>query len=380
MSKQKALHILFAGGGTGGHIAPLLAVMEQAQRLAKQEGITLRCSFVGMKDDLASPLIKESKLQFETYTIHSGKLHRYITKDQVRQLRNLIKGVREAKELLKKLQPDVVLAKGGYSTVPVAWAAARMGVPVYCHETDSAMGLANRLLARFVKGIFTGYPRDSYPAKLAKKVRYVGQPVRGAFYQSQLLPKKIGKQSLDPKRPVITVVGGSQGARRINRLISESWAELAAIAQVVHITGPAEHKEYEKRLKKMSPAVKAGVGVYPFLQEEIPALFQQSAVVVSRAGGSVAELAASRACVVVVPLSTAAQNHQWKNAQVLEKTDAALVIDERTTNPGELLATLRRILNSPQEQTALRASIGQFDRPKAAEEMARVLLGIETFH
>jgi UDP-N-acetylglucosamine--N-acetylmuramyl-(pentapeptide) pyrophosphoryl-undecaprenol N-acetylglucosamine transferase len=115
--------ILFVGGGTAGHIAPVLSVIEAVITEAKRRGIELKCIYAGQQTDLDSPLVKESKLSFETRVVHSGKLHRHLTWDQIRQAKNFLQGMGEARRLVAELKPDVVFAKGGYSTVPLVWAA-----------------------------------------------------------------------------------------------------------------------------------------------------------------------------------------------------------------------------------------------------------------
>lgn len=363
-------HIMFVGGGTAGHIAPLLAVMGAVQERAKQ----VACSYVGQQADLASPLITESTLTFSKHAVHSGKLHRHLTWNQFSQLRSLLRGMREAERLIRTEKPDVVFAKGGYSTVPVVVAAARARIPVFCHESDAVPGLANRFIARFARKVFTSYPVEAYRRLPAAKLVTTGQPVRDMFYrQARELPLVEGKR-LSPVLPVITVVGGSQGARQVNMMVAAAWEALLVNYQIVHITGVHEHAQYEKRAAKLPAAEQERLNVVPFLTGELPALFQKSAVVVSRAGGTIAELAACRACTVLIPLSTAAQNHQWANARLLESAGAAVVLDERTTTADELVATIRRILQDTREQTGLRAAIGSFDHPDAAARMADYLL------
>jgi UDP-N-acetylglucosamine--N-acetylmuramyl-(pentapeptide) pyrophosphoryl-undecaprenol N-acetylglucosamine transferase len=201
-----------------------------------------------------------------------------------------------------------------------------------------------------------------------------GQPVRSIFYQQTSTLPEINKQRLDPKKGVITVIGGSQGARRVNSLIFQLWERLGSWAQVIHITGPQEYETYREAWKKLSKEQQQGIHVTPFLKDELPALFQLSDVVVSRAGGIIAELAASRACTILIPLSSAAQNHQWANARVLEQAGAAVTFDELSGTAKELEALILRIKQDSQECTQLRAAIGRFDHPDAAARMAQVLL------
>lgn len=367
--------ILFVGGGTAGHIAPVLSVIEAVQRRAKDQKQEVVCVYAGLKSDLDSPLIQASKLSFKKVVIHAGKLHRHFTFDQFKQAGSFLKGIAEAKKLIKTYEPDVVFAKGGYSTVPLVWAASRQKIPVFCHESDAVPGLANRIISRLVTGMFTTYPVSSYEKLSQKRLMETGQPVREMFYERATnLPKELkGGVTL------VTVIGGSQGARRVNALVGGLWEKLAVEAQLVHITGEAEYQDYEKKLKALPGSVQERIHLKPFVKEELPALFQLSAIVISRSGGIVAELAASRACTILIPLSTAAQNHQWANAKVLEAAGAAVTFDERNGTSEQLYALVKRLLKDTQESTQLRAAIGRFDHPHAADTMAKVLLDPSAF-
>jgi len=371
---MKKRHILFTGGGTLGHIAPLLAVLEACQEAAKQEEIELTCSYIGQATDLKEPLIKDSALKFTSYEITAGKFHRYLNPDQFRQIKLFFQGLGMARKLVAELRPDVIFAKGGYVTVPVVWVAWRQKIPVYCHESDAVAGLANRLVMCFARKIFTTWPARVYKGLPLTKIMVTGQPIRPLFYERVMsLPVLDGKM-LNPSLPVITVFGGSQGARCINTLVNESWEKLLKSMQIVHITGEKEFSTYAAKEKELSGEQKKRLFVFPYLQDELPALFQKSNVVVGRAGGSTAELAASRACVILLPLSTAAQNHQWANARILEEAGAAITLDEQQTSSTELIDTINRLLANPSETTGLRAAIGSFDHPDAATKMAVELL------
>jgi UDP-N-acetylglucosamine--N-acetylmuramyl-(pentapeptide) pyrophosphoryl-undecaprenol N-acetylglucosamine transferase len=145
------------------------------------------------------------------------------------------------------------------------------------------------------------------------------------------------------------------------------------LGHLVHITERAEYEALVQKRAQLSEAQQARLVLTPFLQDELPALFQKSVIVLSRAGGTIAELAASRACVLLVPLSTAAQDHQWANANVLKRAHAAEVFNELESSQS-LLKHVKKMMKDTQLQTGLRAAIGHFDHPDAAERMAAVLL------
>lgn len=369
--------ILFAGGGTGGHSTPLLAVMEAIH--AKRPEVQLH--FVGLASDVASgSLIAEASLPIITHVITSGKLHRFITINQIVQFFRLGLGLIQAELLVRRLRPDVVFCKGSMVSVPVAWAAARRGIPIFSHETDVVPGLANRMIAGRAARIFTAFPVENYGALPAEKVQYTGQPVRSAFFEAKRSKEvEIDGVPLKLGLPLITVTGGSQGARRLNEMVSEGWSQLLEKALVVHQTGDLTYKDMEEKATTLPAELRERLVLRPFIKAGFPELFKSSSVVVSRAGGTVTELAASGVPAVLVPLSTAAQNHQAKNAEVLERAGAAVVINEGLSSEA-LIAAIINIVEHPEKQEKLRAAITKFARPEAAETIANAILTWEGNH
>lgn len=352
--------MLFAGGGTSGHVAPLLSVMEAVQK----RNPSVRCVYVGTKTDVQSLLIEESPLAFEKKTIAAGKLHRFLTFRQLGELARLAKGMVQAEILIRQVKPDVVFCKGSMVSVPVAVAAARHGIPVFSHETDVVPGLANRIISRYTKTIFTSYPVGEYSKLPAEKLLYTGQPVRSEFYAVE------NKQGSVPH---LTVIGGSQGARRINQLVSEIWEPLAKRMEVTHIAGSNDFLSLQEKMAAFPEEVRSRVRLVEFVGSELPVLFAQSTVVVSRAGGTIGELAALGKATILIPLSTAAQNHQWANAAMLQKAGAVMVLDEKTGTSADLLETIEELIDNSALRSKLEQTIAGFAKRDAAAKMAEVL-------
>lgn len=358
-------HIVFTGGGTAGHISPLLAVLEEVQR----QDPAVQCSYIGLTSDLESPLIKNSPLIFKKYAVPAGKLNRHLTLKNLTQPFLVSAGFLQAHSLLKKLKPTIVFSKGGYVSIPVALAAAQLNIPILSHETDVIPGLANRIIGRYAKTIFTAFPIKAYRALPAEKLVYTGQPVRDIFRQPVGGELIIDQRPISFERPLVTIIGGSQGAHRLNEFVHRSWEALLPETQIVHLCGTMDYAWLHKEA-----AGKEGLWVVPFIGEELAALFQRSAVVVSRAGGTMAELAATKTATILVPLSTASQDHQRANANVLAHAHAALVVDEIHSNEKELLKLIQHLLKNVDERNALQQAIATFDHPNAARLMAEKLL------
>jgi UDP-N-acetylglucosamine--N-acetylmuramyl-(pentapeptide) pyrophosphoryl-undecaprenol N-acetylglucosamine transferase len=361
---------LFVGGGSAGHAAPLLAVMKEMHSL--RPDICLH--YCGTEADLSSPLVSESAIPFERHAIEAGKIHRFMTLQHISEAKKIVKGLWQAQVLMEKLQPDVVFAKGGFVTVPLALAAALRAIPIYAHETDVVPGLATRLVGLFAEKVFTAFPAQYYHALPQEKLIYSGQPVREEFYGASergeiLVSGK--KVSLD--KPLVTIIGGSLGAHRINELISKGWEELLKIAQVVHICGKQDYGVLQRLAESLPSELSDKLVLSPFINHELPILFSSSCVVVSRAGGTIAELAAARAATILIPLSTAAQNHQWANAKVFSKAGAAMVVDERLIDSEKLAQMIIGLCLDSTERSRYAGAISLFAKPDAAYRMAACL-------
>ncbi len=248
-------------------------------------------------------------------------------------------------------------------------AAAQLDIPILSHETDVIPGLANRIISRYAKTIFTAFPVEAYTSLPAKKLLYTGQPVREIFREPVLGELVIDNRTISSDTPLITIIGGSQGAHRLNEFVYKNWDALLTETQIVHLCGTGDYEW----LKKESEG-KEGLWVVPFIGNELAALFQRSAVVISRAGGTIAELAATKVATILVPLSTASQDHQRANAKVLAQAHAVLVVDEVDSNEEEVLQLTQRLLRNVEERTALQKAIATFDHPTAACQMAEKLL------
>ncbi|MBU6389008.1 UDP-N-acetylglucosamine--N-acetylmuramyl-(pentapeptide) pyrophosphoryl-undecaprenol N-acetylglucosamine transferase [Patescibacteria group bacterium] len=362
--------ILFVGGGSGGHIAPLLAVLEAVQR--KEPAVS--CCYAGLKSDLESPLITGSTLRFEKYSLPAGKLNRFMTWRHLTEAGKMVSGMVAANRLIRRLKPDVLLAKGGFVGVNAAIAARRAGIPIYCHESDVIPGLANRFVAGLARRVFTTYPERYYHNLPQSKLRAVGQPVRSAFFNPAALPVALLGREVSTAWPVLTVIGGSQGAARINRLAEGMWRDALEETQIIHITGKREFTRLREAAQKLPGQLADRLFLVEFPVDELPAIFQASTVIISRAGSTIAEVAAACKPLILLPLSTAAQDHQTANARVLADTGAAVVLDETNTDSFQLWNETRQILTSPEAREKLSAAIVAFANPEAADRMADELL------
>ena len=355
--------VAIACGGTGGHLFPGLAVAGQL----RQRGCSVAL--------LISP--KEVDQQ----AVRAARGLTVLTLPAVGlQNRNYFafarsgwRSWRAARKFFRAHPPQAVLAMGGFTSAPPVLAAKPFGALTFLHESNTIPGRANRLLARWVDGAFVGFPgaagRLRNPAVIV-----TGTPVRPEFQPRD--PAQCRAQlGLDPHRPTILVMGGSQGASGLNRLILSVLPRVAGRDwQWLHLTGPGDFDRVRAAYAACSlPAV-----VKPFLAEMDLALGAATAAV-SRAGASsLAEIAALRLPSLLVPYPAAADQHQLHNALAFTSTGAARMLEQEPATPEKCLACLNDLVDNEPFRAGLRAALARWDTPRAAADIAERILNAIT--
>jgi UDP-N-acetylglucosamine--N-acetylmuramyl-(pentapeptide) pyrophosphoryl-undecaprenol N-acetylglucosamine transferase len=360
--------ILVTGGGTAGHVFPALAVLQVLRRKLKTEIL-----FVGSRDGPEVELVAGKDIPFRG--IAAGKLRRY---PDVRNLVDPFKvgaGFVESLGVLASFRPDIVFAKGGYVTVPVVLAAKSRRIPIITHESDLIMGLSNRLSNRLAAKICTAFPIESYPALIRTKLVFTGNPLREEF--AQVKKRKFhARFGLSPLLPTILVIGGSQGAIGLNDLTLRLTADLTKRGQILHLTGRLDFARLAEYRSKLPPAQAGRYVLYPFI-EEIWEAMATADIVVSRAGANVLfELAFLAKPTILVPLPSAANDHQRKNALYFQKRGAVLVAEQDETQSKKLYGMIIRLLREDIEREKLSHRIEELAVPDAAERVANVILQV----
>jgi UDP-N-acetylglucosamine--N-acetylmuramyl-(pentapeptide) pyrophosphoryl-undecaprenol N-acetylglucosamine transferase len=346
------LRVLIAGGGTGGHIYPGIAIAREILR--RHPGADLL--FVGTKRGLEMKIVPAEGFQLETITI-SGLKGRGLLK-QLRSLLAVPKSLLDAQTILRRFRPSVVVGVGGYSSGPPVLMAALLGIPAMLQEQNALPGLTNRLLARVVSQVATAFRECE--AYFGKKAVLTGNPVRANF--SQVHPRS-GTEPF-----TLLVFGGSQGAEPINHAVIEALAILKPRIQdlkVIHQTGERDWP----RMKQGYEGLKMDADVRPFF-DDIPVQFSAADLLVCRAGATtLAELAVSGKAAILVPFPQAADDHQRKNAEALAEAGAAEMILQKDLN-GAVLAA--RIVYYFEHRDALRQmeqNMRALGRPDATERI-----------
>lgn len=350
-------HVAIACGGTGGHLFPGLAVAEQL--IAR--GCTV--SILISPKDVDQQAVKSAR-GVEVVTLPAVALQ---AGSRVAFLRGFMKSFCASRTLFKTRRPDAVLAMGGFTSAPPILAARTMGVKTFLHESNTIPGRANRWLSRVVAQAFVGFA-ETEGRLAAREVIVTGTPVRAEF-QSRDAASCRTALGLDPARPVVLVTGGSQGARDVNDLIIGALPMLARHAlqwQWLHLAGTNDVEKVKQAYTKLGlQAV-----VFPFLTQMELAL-GAATVCVSRAGASsLAEIAAMRLPTMLVPLPTAADNHQWHNARAFEETGAAQLLQQSDATPEKVSTLLRELVEDTDERDEMRSALAKWHEPKAAEKIA----------
>jgi len=347
-SQTKKEKIVLAGGGSGGHVMPLLSVWEF---LKDEYEVLFLCSNQGKEEKI----LADKKVYFKT--IWAGKLRRYFDWQNLVDFFKTPIGIAQSYFILRSYRPVVVLAKGGYVSVPVGIAAWLLGIPLVTHESDAVMGLANRILARFATKIAVAFPVGRYQSQDEKKMIWTGMPVRKWKYQDGDKEKIREEWGLNNQLPVIFITGGSQGAKKMNSYVMDNLDKILQFANVIHQTGELDFPRLER--KKMSlTETKGKYLIYDFLIDEYDRAMVLADLVIARAGSTLADISNLAKPSILIPLPSSASNHQFYNAKSFDDMGAAVMLEERDFNKINLAVLAESILSDEErmEEMASTAS------------------------
>ncbi len=348
------LRVLIAGGGTGGHIIPALAV---ARELVARHAAEIL--FVGTARGMESRLVPEAG--FNLKLVDVGQLKNVSWLTRLRTLLHLPFSVRTCNKLIRDFKPSVVFGVGGYASGPAMAAALQLKIPAMAFEPNAMPGLANRLVGKRVQAAAVNFAAAK---KFFRNAEVTGIPVRPEFF-TLVAPTA--------PNPHLLIFGGSQGARIFNHNLPKILPELLNAVPgltVLHQSG-ARHFEPTQAAYTASGADPERWDVQAFI-DDMPRHFAQATLVMARSGAStVAELAAAAKPALLVPFAAAADNHQRRNAEEMVKASAALLLTETDLEvPGKLLAALTGLLTSPERLAAMAAAARTQAHPDAAMRIA----------
>lgn len=370
------MKILFTGGGTGGHIVPIIGVAREMKLLYPSGD--LKFFYIGPRDPFGAMLLTQEGIK--VHSIIAGKIRRSLDWKSVLQnaLDLLIKiplGICQSFWYIFFITPDLVLSKGGYGSFPVVLSAWVLQVPVFLHESDVAPGLANRVSGKLAVEIFVSFPKTEYFA--VQKSIIVGNPIRREILGGSVEEGK-AKFHLTGKRPVMLVLGGSQGAQRVNDVILAALPELLIDFEIIHQTGDQNLRAVQAEAEVIMPRGYEGF-YHPvsFMREvDLRDAYRACDIVVARSGsGTIFEIAAVAKPSILVPLPESAQNHQYKNAYAYASHGASIVMEEPNFLPHFFIERLKYLFAHPDELKKMERSAQGFAAPKAGQIIAEYIWG-----
>ena len=375
--------IAFTGGGTGGHFYPIIAIAEALEDLVREKRLIAPALYY------LAPNSFDEKALFSngiTYVhIPAGKMRRYASFLNITDSFVTLAGICSALITLFRLYPDVVVSKGGYGSVPTVLAARLLRIPIIIHESDAKPGRANLLAAKFAQKIAISFESAAqyFPKNAQSKIARTGIPIRKALMRIETE----GAQQylkLENDVPTILILGGSQGALKINEILLSSLPRLVSFANIIHQTGRAH-------VANVQAVASVVLGKDPHADRYHPVDYlsevslQRAAgvatIVVSRAGAnSIAEIGLWKKPAILIPIPESVSHDQRTNAYAYAKTGAAIVLDEENLTSHILTSEIERIINDPALAKRMGAAAEGFTDPDAARILATEVLAIALPH
>jgi UDP-N-acetylglucosamine--N-acetylmuramyl-(pentapeptide) pyrophosphoryl-undecaprenol N-acetylglucosamine transferase len=371
------------GGGTGGHVAPALAVIQTLREMAREANWEPVFLYVGSAQGVEARLSREANVDF--LGVQSGKLRRaknplkMISRRNLADMARVPLGIGQAVAALRRFQPDVVLATGGYVSVPPVVAAGLMGIPALIHEQTVQVGLANRIAARFAARIaltFEGALAD-LPLRLRRKAFVTGNPVRAVIFGGSRAGAvaRFGFREEDNALPAIYVTGGAQGAHRINAAVEEVLPEILRSCCVIHQCGPQDSAHFQDVAAGLPEELQQRYFAAGFLGDEVGDAYALADVVVGRSGaGTVTEAAALGKPAIFIPLVPTGGDEQTRNAQRSVDADAAILLPQAELSGARLWSELRPLLADLARRRTMGEAAQTLARPQAARDLAQAIL------
>ena len=346
------MRAILAGGGTGGHVIPALAIAQQLQKDYAAEVL-----FVGTARGIENRLVPAAG--FPLRLVQVGALKNVSLATRLKTAFDLPRAVWDSRRILSEFHPDIVIGVGGYASGPAMLAAVLQRVPTLVFEPNFVPGFANRLVAPLVSGAAVHFPETG---RYFRRCEVTGVPVRDAFFQ-------IANQNPASTKPTLLVFGGSQGAHAINQVVMNSVAELRQRVPGIHIihqTGERDYNDAQAAYANLGDCVE----VYRFI-DDMPGLFAQAGLLLCRSGAStVAEVTAAGKPAVFVPFPRAADDHQKRNAEALERAGAGVMLEESKLSRESLVETVGPLFSQPSLLKKMGDAARQLSHPNAARDIA----------
>ncbi len=355
MNNEKEIKIVLSGGGTGGSVAPLLAIADEL--IEKQGKDNFSFFWVGTENGVERTMIQD--YPFEYKVIAAGKLRRYFSWENILDIGNVIVGFFQSLSFLLTVKPNLVITAGSFVSVPLAWAARLLDISLLVHQQDIVPGLANRLMAPGAKTITVTFEKSL--KDFGAKAVWTGNPIRKEF-------KEVFASSTTDKATVL-IIGGGTGSEMINNLVAGSVSDLVKVCQLIHITG-AEHSSNESSDNFWTPH--DNYQRHQFLNaKETAQAMSQADIVICRGGlGTLTELSYLAKPAIIIPMSN---SHQEDNATYFSSRGAALVLEQMSLTPGILVETIKSLLENKEKLESMSINMKKSMKEGANEKISQII-------
>ena len=364
------MRVLISGGGTGGHVNPAIAIANYMREKNKN----VQIAFVGTENRIENTLVPQEG--YKLYYVKVKGLKRKLSLHNIDALVKAFTSQITAKKIIKEYKPDIVIGTGGYVSFPVLSVAAKMKIPTVIHEQNAFPGVTTKLLAKSVDKVMISFEESRKYFGDESKLIYTGNPVKSEFFT---VDYREAKNELSRDRPMILSYGGSMGGEKINEALIDFMDRYSKNKNInhYHATGSIGYKKFSEVFNKK------GLNTYNnlFLSEYlfgIAKYMSAADIVICRAGAlTLSELAVTRKAAVLIPSPNVAENHQYQNAVILEKENAALVIEEKDLTAELLAEKVEELFGDPFKITGMAQNIGRFATPDTLEKMYKIIMNVK---
>ena len=374
------MKIVFAGGGTGGHFYPIIAVAQKVNQIIDHEHILKAKLYYFSDDPYDSKMLFENGLLYEK--VNSGKMRTYFSFRNFMDVFKVFFGTVNAIFKIFSIYPDVVFGKGGYASFPTIFAARILRIPVLIHESDCAPGRVNKWAGSFAKKVAISFPEAAgYFSK--EKTAWTGQPIRTEIERKASRKEAIEYFDFESDIPVIFVIGGSQGAELMNNTVLDALPRWLNNYQVIHQTGVENFKGVSGQAEVVLTHNKHKMRyvAIPFLNPlKMKMAAGAASIVVSRAGSTLFEIASWGVPSILIPFTNSNVDHSKKNAFAYARAGACSVVEEVNMTANILTSEIGRILEDRTGYEMMAQNAKNFFKTGAAEKIARELVDIALSH
>lgn len=352
-NSNKNLKIILTGGGTAGHIWPIVSVIDELKKSPENDVL-----YVGSSNGPEKEIASNAQIPFRGLLV--GKWRGYFSLSNILDLGKTFIGLIQAYFLLNGFKPDLIFAKGGYVTFPVLYWAKKFHLPLVIHESDVIPGKANRWAANFAQKICVGYPTQYYKEFPIEKMSYTGTPIQKDFFIDHSKASSI---------PTILITGGSQGSMKINQILGQILPDLLESYEIYHLTGDKNFVDIVKQ-NNVTNSHYHPIG----FTSDMAKIMSNSDLIVTRAGANtLAEISALKKASILIPYPGASSDHQTANANVYKENGAAQVLKEIDLTSESLLNTINRLMPDAPARNQMGVNAHKLAKLAAAQDIAKII-------